>query len=394
MKKITSCEVCGNIKLKPVLNLGPNPLCDDLIKINSSKKNIKYPINIVYCKKCKTAHQQYQVNKKKLFPTNYHYRASMTKDVLEGMRQLADSSKKIIKSFKNKYVLDIGCNDGSLLKNYKKMGAKTIGVEPTDAILESKNIDYKFQDYFDKNIVNKIKRITKKIDLITFTNVFAHIDDLDKLINNLKLLVSNDTLIIIENHYLGSILKYNQFDTFYHEHPRTYSLESFRFIAKKLEMNIVNYTLPKRYGGNIRVYFQKNKSKKLTKIKSESNIYNKFKKMNKFINDWKINFKIEIEKYNKIYGPLRAKAFPGRASILINTLKLSNKNIYAVYEKDESLKINHYVPGTKIKILQDSNFIYEDKSPIINFAWHINKEINEYMRSKGFNGKIIPIIKK
>ena len=394
MKQITNCEVCGNIQLKLVLNLGPNPLCDDLIKINSRKKNIKYPIKIVYCKKCKTAHQKYQVNKKKLFPTNYHYRASMTKDVLDGMQQLANSSKKIIKSLKNKYVLDIGCNDGSLLKNYKKMGAKTIGVEPTDAILESKNVDYKFQNYFDKNTVKNIKKITKRIDLITFTNVFAHIDDLDKLINNLKLLITNDTLIIIENHYLGSILKNNQFDTFYHEHPRTYSLESFKYIAKKLEMKIVNYTLPKRYGGNIRVYLKKSKSKKIIKINAENNIYNKFKKMNKFINGWKKNFKKEIKEYNKIYGPLRAKAFPGRASILINTLKLSNKNIYAVYEKNESLKINHYVPGTKIKILKDSNFNYEDKSPIINFAWHINKEIKKYMRSKGFNGKIIPIIKK
>ena len=71
-----------------------------------------------------------------------------------------------------------------------------------------------------------------KIDLICFTNVFAHIENLNELLKNLKALINKDTVLIIENHYLGSILKKNQFDTFYHEHPRTYSLKSFSFIAK------------------------------------------------------------------------------------------------------------------------------------------------------------------
>ena len=72
-----------------------------------------------------------------------------------------------------------------------------------------------------------------KIDLITFTNVFAHIDNLNLLILNLKKVLSKNTTIIIENHYMGSVLQKNQFDTFYHEHPRTYSLKSFIFLYQK-----------------------------------------------------------------------------------------------------------------------------------------------------------------
>ena len=70
----------------------------------------------------------------------------------------------------------------------------------------------------------------KKIDFITFTNVFAHIENLTELIKNIKLISSKETKVIIENHYLGAIFKNSQFDTFYHEHPRTYSLSSFEFI--------------------------------------------------------------------------------------------------------------------------------------------------------------------
>ena len=64
-------------------------------------------------------------------------------------------------------------------------------------------------------------------------------------------------IALIENHYLGSVIKKNQFDTFYHEHPRTYSLKSFVNISKLLECNLIHFSFPKRYGGNIRVIFSK-----------------------------------------------------------------------------------------------------------------------------------------
>ena len=80
---------------------------------------------------------------------------------------------------------------------------------------------------------------------------------------NLKLIINSKTKIIIENHYLGSVITKNQFDTFYHEHPRTYSLKSFLIISKLLNMHLTYFSLPKRYGGNIRIIFSKNNKTKL-----------------------------------------------------------------------------------------------------------------------------------
>ena len=69
--------------------------------------------------------------------------------------------------------------------------------------------------------------------------------------------MSNSTILVIENHYLGEVINKTQFDTFYHEHPRTYSLNSFDFISKKLQSNLFKFQFPKRYGGNIRVFISK-----------------------------------------------------------------------------------------------------------------------------------------
>ena len=233
MKK--KCEICGSSKLNTALNLGTSPLCDDLIKFNSNRKSKLYKIEIYTCSNCITAFQKYNVNKKKLFPKTYHYRARFTKDVLNGFKEILSKSLKIFPNLKNKNVLDIGCNDGSLLNLYKSYGANTIGVEPTNASKDAKRVGHKiYPEYFTSKTVKKIKNKFNNIDLIIFTNVFAHIEDLNSLINNLRKLVSDETYLIIENHYMGAVIKKNQFDTFYHEHPRTYSATSFFHIAKNL----------------------------------------------------------------------------------------------------------------------------------------------------------------
>jgi hypothetical protein len=88
------------------------------------------------------------------------------------------------------------------------------------------------------------------------------------------------------------------------------------------------------------------------------------------------------------------KAFPGRASILIRMLNINEKLISAIYEKNESPKIGHYVPGTKIPIYSD-NILKKNKNNyknIINFAWHIKKEIKRYLIKHNINARIINII--
>ena len=396
---IKNCQICNKKRLSKFLDLKQQPLCDDLQK--KPKKNKFYKLEINFCKNCLTAFQKYNIDNKKLFPKNYHYRAANTKDVLMGMDNFVSEIKNIKKILDNKTILDIGCNDGSLLNIFKKKGCKTFGIEPTNAAYEAKGKGHIiFNNYLNKKIAKKIKKKIKKIDIITFTNVFAHIENFKELIDSLKILIDKETLIVIENHYLGEVLKKNQFDTFYHEHPRTYSLNSFYKISKLLSLNIFNFNFVKRYNGNIRIFLTykenpKIKRKLMKSLKNEKKLLIKIKSFQKRINTWKIKKKIQLEKLSNMYGPISGKSFPARASIIINLLKLDTKIISSIFEKNRSLKINKYVPGTDIKILKDSNFSkIERKKPIlINFAWHIPREINNYVRNKlRYNGKILNII--
>lgn len=395
---INTCEVCGNSDLHQVLELGEHPLCDDLKSIGTEDECKLYPITILFCPNCKTAHQKYQVPKEDLFTKEYHYRARFTKDVLLGMKDLVNSSKSLIGCLNGKKVLDIGCNDGSLLNFFKDEGAFCIGVEPTNAILDvSQSVDAAINEYFDKNVAERILENFGSPDVITFTNVFAHIEDLHGLIQALKILISDDTHLIIENHYLGKVLETNQFDTFYHEHPRTYSATSFKYIADKLGMKIEMIEFPGRYGGNIRVSMKKSQldssESNFNEIYSKEEEYvNQFANMSSFIAEWKTTKLQELYDLKIKYKTLYAKAFPGRAAILIRLLGIDEQVFSGVFEQDTSKKVGHFVPGTKIPILQDSDMSNLNPKVLINLAWHIKAEIETYLRGNDFVGEIRHII--
>ena len=402
INEIDSCEVCGNNNLFPVLNLGSHPMCDDLVRVDEKRICKEYPIEILFCKICLTGHQRYQVPKKELFPKTYHYRSRFTSDVLKGMEQLVDNCIKHFGNINNKKVLDIGCNDGSLLDFFKTKGSTTIGIEPTEAYKDANDKGHiTFNNFLSENVANIIVTKYGKPDFITFTNVFAHIENIHEVISSLKILMAKNTVIIIENHYLGSVLERSQFDTFYHEHPRTYSYTSFVYLAKALNTQILNVDFPSRYGGNIRVFLGDNsifsvkeKVNRSLLLEKESHFLDDFRELKNNIEIWLINKKSVINKLIQEHGKLRAKAFPGRAAILVKLLELDENQITCVYEKPGSLKIGNYLPGTRIPIYSDDDlFSLNNKElPIINLAWHIPKEINDYMINSGYTGPIIDIL--
>ena len=389
MKKINSCEVCGNKELKAVLDLGMHPLCDDLVPIGDDRVCEEYHIDILFCDKCYTAHQHYQVSKQSLFSKDYHYRARMTGSVLTGMEDLVNSCEKQFGSLSGKTVLDIGSNDGSLLNFFKEKGCNTLGVEPTGAAADS--VHFTINDFFDSNVVDLILSKYESIDIITFTNVFAHIEDLNGLLTNLKRLINPNTKVVIENHYIGAVLKTGQFDTFYHEHPRTYSLESFKYVAAKLGLHIVGVGFVTRYGGNIRVFMGNETAEDVTV--DETFFEGQFDQIRADVEAWKKEERAFIEDFVKKNGKIRAKAFPGRAAIMIKLLNLNESHISAVYEIKGSIKVNHYVPGTRIPILPEKELyaLADQTLPILNLAWHIPKEVRENLAKNGYTGQVYDI---
>lgn len=396
---ITTCEVCGSRSLQPVLDLGSHPMCDDLVPVGDGRHCVKYPIEILLCRSCMTAHQAFQVPKETLFPKTYHYRSRFTADVINGMRSLVESTSAAFGGLSGTTVVDIGCNDGSLLDIFKAAGATTtIGVEPTGACEDAAaKGHFTYNEYLSERVAQTIVERHGVPAFVSMTNVFAHIEQLPGVLAALRQLSGPQTVLVIENHYLGAVLERNQFDTFYHEHPRSYSYASFVRIAQSLGMHCLHVDFPSRYGGNIRVFLGARQAAAFDDAalrRRESRFPDEFATMRQNVARWTERKGAVIRNLVRQHGPLLGKAFPGRAAILIELLGLDHDQISAVYEKPGSLKIRNYVPGTRIPIASDNElFAQPDLTvPIVNLAWHISAEIGGYLRAAGYRGEIIDIL--
>ena len=379
--EINQCQICGSKKIFKILNLGYQPLADDLVAIKHIRKEVLfYPLSISFCKSCILLQNDYIVGDNKLYPKTYHYIPGITKDVLKNFSNLSKFLIEHYKLDKNKdLIVDLGCNDGSLLKQFKNNGFKNVlGIEPTDTIKYAKKKGIKtIQSFFNLKSSKYAKKKYGKAKLITTTNVFAHTNKLGEFIKGVKKLISRDGIFVIENHYLLDVIKKTQFDTFYHEHLRTYSLTSLIKLLKYYDFYIVDAYTSDRYGGNIQAHFSLKKKIMNRNIKNilRNETKNKLRNDNTYLTFRKKieNSKEKLRKfiYKNKDKKIVAKAFPARASILLHYFDYLKTNVQYIAEQPTSKKLNYYAPGTNLKILSSEIMKKEKPDYVIVLAWHL-----------------------
>lgn len=399
-KPVTRCQISNSKNLESLLFLGFLPPVNTLRKIGSIlNEEITFPAELLYCSKSKLVQLGCIVDKEILFPYSYPYTSSTTKVLRENFTELYEHTNKIVNLNKNDLIIDIGSNDGNLLSNFKKKH-RVLGVTPE----KIGNIAIKrgiptIIDYFDQKTVNKIIKKFGKAKIITATNVFAHIDNINQIVKNIIKTLDKDGVFISESHYLLPLIKTVQYDTIYHEHLRYYSVQSLNYLLKKHNMEIIETKEIPTHGGSIRVFAARKGIYKVSKnVKYQLNKENKFlnkKSFNQF-RDNVVNSKIKlfnlINKLKKEKKIIFGVGAPSRASTMINYLGLDQDIINCVLEIDGSYKIGHYIPGTKIPIINEEILKKSKPDFLMLFSWHIKKELKNNLRRKGFKGKfIIPL---
>ena len=268
------CRVCGNYEFLRCISLGYQPFANNFTK--DIKKQERYPLEINICKSCRNGQLSILPDFKKLF-TQYLYKSSISNSF---KNHFENAAKKYIDTFKikkNDLIVDIGSNDGIGLIPFKKRGFKNIlGVEPaTNLAKETNKLGIKtINQFFDKNIINKIK---SKAKIILASNVFAHADNLHEIIQTMKKISKLDGKIIIEVQYFPKMFKDYSFDNIYHEHVNYWSLYSLNKFCRLNGLKIFKAEEINTHGGSLRVYITKKKNYKIDL--SVNKILSKEKKM-------------------------------------------------------------------------------------------------------------------
>ena len=363
--KRKDCRQCHSQDLSIAINLNPTPLANDYIY----EKNLKiikkkYPLDVYFCNSCKHLQLLDVVNPKKLFE-NYVYVSGTSSAFVKHFEKYAEYLNHNFNS--EGLVIDIGSNDGTILKAFKRFGYEVLGVEPAKAIAEEaiKNGIETIIDFFNPVVASEIKKKYGEVSIITANNVFAHIDNPSDFLAGVSKIISSDNgVFCFEVSYLKDVIENTFFDTIYHEHLDYHSLLSLRGFLKRNGFEIIDALKVATHGGSIRVISQKiggkyKISESVNKLISEE--YNTgLHELSTFI-----RFSNQIEKTRgnliKVLKDLKAQGksivgygAPAKATTLMHHFDIGPEEIDYIVD-DSKWKQNLYTPGKKIKILPVNN---------------------------------------
>ena len=378
------------------LNLGLQPLANNYLS-NFKVKQKKYNLNLVFNTQTKLVSISKRIPSKEMFNDKYPYRSSISQTMTNSFQKL---SIEIKKRFSPKLLLEIGSNDGALIRNFSK--SKVIGVEPCSNLANiTKKKGYKtYNNYWDYNLAKKIKKEFNTIDLIYSANTLTHISNLNEVFSSISTLLSNDGVLIIEDPSLLECIKKNAYDQFYNEHIYVFSALSLKNILKKYNLVIFDLDNIKTHGGSTRYYIKKNTNKKLDIKKSvKKQIIKEIKfRLNKFTTCKKFAINVkrskhilckllkEIKQKNKTIIGYGATA---KSTTILNFCNIDNKTIKYFVDTTPNKK-NKFLPGTNIKILKYNKKYLNKIDYVYLGAWNFKDEI--FKKEKSFikkGGKFI-----
>lgn len=400
MKK-TNCRMCKSDNIQKILDLGFSALSDSFLTTEQLEKSESFfPLTVHLCSNCGLCQLGYVVPPELMFNKDYPYDSSTTKTGRDHFTKMGIDICNKFDLKQNSLVIDVGSNSGVLLSAFKSKGMRVLGIEPSSKLANAaieKGID-SIIEFFSGKLVKKILDDYGKVSVITGTNVFAHIDDLDDFMLTADSLLAEDGIIVIEAPYLLHLIENMEYDTIYHEHLSYLSVKPMVEFCKKFSFEIFDIKEQIIHGGTLRYFISRKNKKEIThevsnyiRMEDEKELYSG-KKLNDFANLVKNHRKTLLQLLNdlkkdgkKIVGI----SAPAKGNTLLNYCKIDSEILDYVTERNP-FKIGKFTPGMHIPVYSDEKLLEDQPDYALILAWNFADEIiqnNSKYQEKG--GKFI-----
>lgn len=397
-----TCRFCHGTKLVKMLDFGNVPLAGGFLREKDFSHEKYYPLDLNFCQDCYLVQVGNVVSAEVLFKENYFFFSSAISTLVEHFEKFAQESyDRFLKGLPQPSVLEIGCNDGVLLKPLSDLNVHAIGVDPATNVV--KLIDSKdftvINDFFTEKLAVRIREKYGMLDAVLSSYSFAHIDDMVDIMKGIKSLLKDEGIFIFEIYYLGTLIDEMQYDMIYHEHMSYYSLKTLILFLKRFNMEIfdVKY-IPGVRSGSVRFY-AKNIGKRgehITSAVTDMMQYEKDKEFHKIEIYLKFAEKVNVTK-NQLLNLLdRLKSegktiigygASGRGTTIMNYCGIDGKYLDYIVD-DAPAKQGFFTPGTHVPI-KPWDFTAESQFPdyIVLFAWAFTDEVikkrRDYLKQGG-----------
>ena len=382
-----NCRICGRNTIE-YLSLGNHPPSDNFLtkeQLGLAGEKV-HPLTLMYCSNCSLSQLSHVVPCYELYTNEYPYETGLNDCGVDHFRLMAWS---IGAEFTPEYVVDVGSNDGTLLSYFN---CKVCGIDPVDLKPKVHTIN----KFFSLDAVEDALEYGGEADVVTATNVFAHIDDLHGFMENLQVLLAHDGVFVIEAPYMVDMIKNLAFDTIYHEHLSYLSIKPLVHLFSQYDMEIFDVRHYPIHCGTMRYYVAK---KGMYNIRQSVNKYFydelKYHDIEKLKEGFALN--ISTFKYRLLYFLLdfigKGKRIvgvsaPAKGNTLLNYCGIDSEFLDYITEKSER-KIGRYTPGTHIEIVPDSRLIEDQPDYALILAHNWSEPIIKNLRNMGYKGEFI-----
>jgi methylation protein EvaC len=373
------CHLCGHDSLVEFLNLGQQPLANKYPTQAQFGSEEFFPLAMFFCTTCKNVQLGTMVSRARMFE-DYYYLSSVNPGLVRHFEGLARTLKPA------QFVVDIGSNDGILLKPLKALGVKAIGIEPSINVSKIANDNglTTLCSFFDSKTAAEVERGYGKADVIIASSVFTHLEDPHAFIEAAKALLTDDGHFIIEVEYIGNILRHIQFERFYLDRIFYYSLTSLAHLFDAHNMLITDVEHIEPHGGSLRVTAQRkgggrSAAASVTALLKEEETTLTLHTLGAF----KTEVDTQIAAFRKVLEDYKSSGIrvggygaPARVSTICNYGKIG-PSLIAFTVDDSPLKQNKFSPGTHIPIVPKAHLDQHGADVLVVFAYEYFDDIRK-----------------
>lgn len=391
------CLVCQGGVI-PFITFGKMPIANGFLTSKEFKNEYFFNLEAGFCKNCSLVQLTEIVDPPKLFHEHYSFYSSTSEGMRTHFQQFATQMKnKYLKKVNSPFVIEIGSNDGIMLKNFLDWKIKHLGIEPSKnvaRVAKTKGIKT-ISEFFDIKLAKKIIKKYGNADVILGANVICHIPNLNSLVEGVSLLLKPKGVFIFEEPYIGEILKKTSYDQIYDEHVFYFSASSVQNAIKKFDLELINVEPQEVHGGELRYTIARsgeyhvNQSVKKTLAQEKRlglltiAVYKDFAKK---LEKTKSDLMSLLNKLKKQKKRVVGYAATSKSTTIINYFGITPDHLEFISDTT-LIKQGKFSPGQHIPILPYEQFKKNYPEYALLFAWNHSQEImaneKDFVKSKG-----------
>ena len=391
------CIVCKKPTVSEFLDLGVTSLANKFIAREDLKQaEPTFPLAVGFCKNCHHVQLIDLVPPSDMFE-DYLYISSLSETLVNHLHGLAATVSSRLNLCSENLVVDVGCNDGTLLAGFKKAGVRPFGIDPAvnlAALANEKGIDTQV-GFFGKATAEQLLKAHGPASAITATNVFPHIPDLADFVSGLRLLLAEDGAFVLEAHYLRDLMEQGAWDTVYHEHCSYWALGPMIDLFAQFGLEVFDVERLPIHHGQLRVWVQHTGHRPVSSavnalLEGEREAgFHDFQTFAAFADKARAarnELVGTLEGVRKDGKTVVGYGAPAKGNTLLTFLGLGPDNISYIADKS-SLKQGRYTPGTHIPVVPAERILEDQPDYVLLLAWNFADEIlaqqSEYRKRGG-----------